>query len=227
MIVSVITPTYNRSRFIPRLIEVYKRQDYNHELMEWLVFDDGTEPVRDIFRKSCHEHLRYIHSDHRIPMGEKLNFLAKKATGDIIVVMDDDDYYPPDRISRVVAAMTAKPHILLAGSSKIFMYSTEDGKIYCAGPYHTKHSLNCALAFRPSYLKDHAYDDTEVCAVESVFLNDFTEPMIQLENQILHIIHSSNTFKNKMGISRLLETDLKLEQFIRDPELRQAFKTIQ
>ena len=226
MLVSVITPTYNRGRFIPRLIEVYKQQDYDHDLMEWLVFDDGTEPVQDIFRDHCTDHLRYTYSDKQLPMGAKLNYLARKATGDIIIVMDDDDYYPPDRVSSLVKAMTANPYTLLAGSSKVFMYSTEDKKIYCAGPYHDKHALNCTLAFRPTYLKNHAYDDDEVCAVEHVFLNEFTEPMIQMDNQILHMIHSSNTYKNKMGISLMEKTDLTLEQFIKDPALRTAFQII-
>jgi len=223
MLVSVITPTYNRARFIPRLIEVYKQQDYDHDLMEWLVFDDSTEPVRNLFKQHCTDHLRYTYSDNQLPMGTKLNYLAKQATGDIIVVMDDDDYYPPNRISSLVKAMSAQPNILLAGSSKVYMYSTEEKKIYCAGPYHDKHALNCTLAFRPSYLKDHAYDDDEVCAVERVFLNDFTEPMIQMDNQILHMIHSSNTYKNKMGVSLMEKTDLSLEHFIKDPVLRDSF----
>jgi glycosyltransferase involved in cell wall biosynthesis len=223
MIVSVITPTYNRAKFIPRLIEVYKQQDYDHDLMEWLVFDDGTEPVKDLFIDLCKETLHYTQSETRLPMGTKLNYLAKQATGDIIVVMDDDDYYPPDRISSVVKAMSAQPQKFLAGSSKVFMYSTADKTIYCTGPYHKKHALNCTLAFRPSYLKTHAYDDDEVCAVENVFLNGFTEPMIQLDNQILHMIHSSNTYKKKMGISLMEKTNLKLEDFIKDPIMRASF----
>lgn len=224
MIVSVITPTHNRARFIPRLIETYNKQDYNHDLMEWVIFDDGTEPVHDLFRASG-EHIRFIYSDIKLPMGEKLNALAKEATGDIIVVMDDDDYYPPTRISSVVAAMTADPFKEVAGSSKVYMYSTETKEIYCAGPYHKKHALNCTLAFRPSYLKKHMYDDKETCAVEHVFLNEFQTPMIQLENQILHMIHSTNTFKDKMGISRLKKTSMLIEDFIKDPELCAQFKT--
>jgi glycosyltransferase involved in cell wall biosynthesis len=225
MIVSVITPTYNRAKYIPRLIKIYEAQDYDHDLMEWLVFDDGTESVQQLFKDLCTDHLRYTYSETKLPMGEKLQFLAKQATGDIIVVMDDDDYYPPDRISSVVKAMTADPWKLVAGSSKVYMYSTEDKTIFCTGPYHDRHALNCTLAFRPSYLKTHAYDSSETCAVEHGFLNDFTEPMIQLENQILHMCHSSNTYKNKKAISYLQATTLGLEDFIKDPQLRQEFMT--
>lgn len=222
MIVSVITSTHNRPQFIPRLIKAYNNQDYDHDFMEWVILDDGTEPVDYLFKESG-EHIRYIYSDTKMTMGEKLNILNKNALGDVIIVMDDDDYYPPTRISSVVAAMTKDPFTMVAGSSKVYMYSTDTKEIYCAGPYHDNHALNCTLAYRPSYLKTHKYDDAETCAVEHVFLNEFTEPVIQLDNQILHMIHSSNTFKNKMGISLMKKTTLTLEDFIKDPELAAEF----
>ena len=222
MIVSVITSTHNRPQFIPRLIKAYNNQDYEHDLMEWVVLDDGTESVEHFF-KAAGEHVRYLSSPKKLTMGEKLNILNKNALGDVIIVMDDDDYYAPTRISSVVKAMTKDPWTLVAGSSKVYMYSTDTKEIYCAGPYHENHALNCTLAYRPSYLKNHSYDDAETCAVEHVFLNEFTEPIIQLDNQILHMIHSSNTFKNKMGISLMKKTTLRLEDFIKDPELAAEF----
>lgn len=222
MIVSVITSTHNRPQFIPRLIKAYNKQDYDHDFMEWVVLDDGTESVEHFF-KEAGEHVRYLASSKKLTMGEKLNILNTHALGDIIIVMDDDDYYPPTRVSSIVAAMTKDPATLVAGSSKVYMYSTDTKVIYCAGPYHDKHALNCTLAYRPSYLKNHKYDDAETCAVEHVFLNEFTEPVIQLDNQILHMIHSSNTFKNKMGISLMKKTTLTLEDFIKDPELAAEF----
>jgi glycosyltransferase involved in cell wall biosynthesis len=225
MIVSIITTTYNRPQFIPRLIEAYKRQTYEPLLMEWVVLDDGTEKVGHIFREQAGGlNIRYFSIDEKLPMGSKLNILNKVATGDIILVMDDDDYYPPTRVSSVVEAFQKNPKKELTGSSKVYMYATDTATIYCAGPYHDRHALNCTLAYRFTYLKTHAYDDKETCAVERVFLNDFTEPMIQLEDQILHIIHSSNTFKNKMGVSLMKKTDKTLEDFIKDPQLRAYFQ---
>jgi glycosyltransferase involved in cell wall biosynthesis len=221
MLVSVITTTYNRPQFIPRLIEAYKRQTYTSGLMEWVILDDGTEKVGHIFREQAAGlNIRYFPLAEKLPMGSKLNILNEKATGDIIIVMDDDDYYPPTRVSSVVEAFQKNPKKQVAGSSKVYMYATDTETIYCAGPYHDMHALNCTLAYRFTYLKTHAYDNDEPCAVERVFLNDFTEPMIQLEGQILHIIHSSNTFKNKMGVSLMKKTNLSLQDFITDPDMK-------
>ena len=47
--VSICTPTYNRRKFIPFIIKCYQQQTYPKQLMEWIVIDDGTDPVGDLF----------------------------------------------------------------------------------------------------------------------------------------------------------------------------------
>jgi glycosyltransferase involved in cell wall biosynthesis len=218
MFVSIITPTYNRAHFFPRLLEGYLHQTYPHE-MEWIILDDSEDP-NPFLSKLQDLTIRYITLNEKKPMGEKLNLLTKEARGDLIVVMDDDDYYPPERIEITVRAFAENPHLDIAGCSKVYMYSTATDEIYVAGPYHERHALNCTMAFRRRYLDTHAYDDAEPCAVERAITNNFTEPMIQLASKetILHIIHSSNTFKAKMSIGKLVKTSHVLEDFI-EPNL--------
>ena len=48
--ISICTPTYNRRKFIPFLIKCFKAQTYPPQLMEWIVVDDGTDPVGDLFQ---------------------------------------------------------------------------------------------------------------------------------------------------------------------------------
>ena len=51
--VSVVTPTYNRRRFIPTLIKLYKAQTYPKDRMEWIILDDGTDKVGDLFAEAA------------------------------------------------------------------------------------------------------------------------------------------------------------------------------
>jgi glycosyltransferase involved in cell wall biosynthesis len=221
MLVSVITSTYNRSRFIPALLECYRHQDYNSDFMEWLILDDseGAEQkkTQELFSAFSDKmsNIFYIHSPQKQVMGHKLNQLCSLARGDIIIVMDDDDYYPPTRVSIAVAAFIAEPEKQIAGCSKVYMYFEDEKAVYCAGPYSDTHALNCTIAFRSSYLKNHRYDATEVCAVERVFTNNFSEPMIQLDSRatILHMVHAENTFKEKKKIGLLVKTTLGLADF--------------
>uniref|UniRef100_A0A6C0BJP2 Glycosyltransferase 2-like domain-containing protein n=1 Tax=viral metagenome TaxID=1070528 RepID=A0A6C0BJP2_9ZZZZ len=190
--------------------------------MEWIILDDNSDS-QQLFDNLSERlpNIRYI-TQSPGKMGSKLNRLCKEARGKIIVVMDDDDYYRPTRVSSVVEAFQQYPKKKIAGCSKVYMYNVETGDIYVAGPYHNKHALNCTLAFRSTYLYNHSYDDEEPCAVEGRLTNNFTEPMIQLpSNQtILHMIHSSNTFKQKMSINCLEKTNFQLEYFIPNPEIK-------
>ena len=217
--VSVITSTYNRFRFISRLIEMYKSQTYPHDQMEWIILDDGDEKTGALFAAANIENIRYISLDTKLPMGAKLNRLKQEARGDITVVMDDDDYYPPTRVETAVKALTKNPSYQVAGASKVYLYYTDTDEIYCAGPYHDKHALNCTMAWRAAYALDHSYDDKEPCAVESAFLDNFTSPMVQLKSRstILHIIHSSNSFNaiKARNMGQLgFKTSLKLTDFM-------------
>ena len=210
MFVSVITVTYNRSRFIPALLKCYENQIYSHAQTEWIILDDSdpeeqhkTEALFQEFSKT-HPYIHYSVTDRK-PMGSKLNEATKLCKGDLIVVMDDDDYYPPTRISTAVKAFQANPTYQIAGCSKVYMYFQEEAQTYVAGPYHDRHALHCTMAYRSSYLKTHRYDDKESCAIERVFTNDFTEPMIQLRSKktILHMVHNSNTYRFKKSVTGL------------------------
>ena len=50
-LVSICTPTFNRRPFIENMINCYKNQTYPRNRMEWIIVDDGTDKVKDIFDK--------------------------------------------------------------------------------------------------------------------------------------------------------------------------------
>ena len=66
--VSVLTPTYNRRRFIPSLIECFKNQIYPMNRIEWIILDDGDE-VEDLFLTSGINNIRYYHEDVKLNFG--------------------------------------------------------------------------------------------------------------------------------------------------------------
>ena len=227
MLVSVITVTCNRSSFLPALLKCYQEQTYNHNQMEWLILDDSPEEEQERTQELMYTFLkenenralniRYIRSNTKQVMGKKLNLITSLCRGSIIVVMDDDDYYPPTRVSTVMEAFHRNPTYKLVGCSKIYMYFQEEEAIYVAGPYHEKHAIHCTMAYRASYLLDHAYDDEEVCAIEKVFTNNFTEPMIQLDTMrtILHTVHSNNTYKKKKDVTGLRRTSFTKDTWLK------------
>jgi glycosyltransferase involved in cell wall biosynthesis len=229
--VSVLTPTYNRRKFLPALIECYKAQSYPAKNMEWIILDDGTDCVKDVFETLAKDipNLRYIRLEEKKLIGAKRNILNAEAKGEIMVAMDDDDYYHIDRVHHVVQKFIQNPIIDLAGSSELYMFYTDIKEIYKLGPYHAKHATNGTMAYRKSYGKSHLYDETVTHAEERSFLENYRNSMIQLDpfKVMLVISHSENTFdKKKMRESLnpfVNKTNFKMNNFIKSASLRKFY----
>ena len=233
--VSIVTPTYNRRKFIPILIRLFLEQTYHKDRMEWIVLDDGSDPVEDIFKDHANKlpMLRYIRETTKMTIGAKRNRLNLEAKGDIIIAMDDDDYYPPERVAHVVRKFQQNPTVELAGSSEAYMYYTDIKTIYKLGPYHANHATNGTMAWRRSYALKHAYDETVTHAEEKSFLEEYRNPMIQLDPRKVMLVfaHAENTY-NKIAMREpennpfVKKTVFKMRDFIRNAEVRGFFSSL-
>lgn len=227
--VSVLTPTYNRRRFLPYAIKCYEAQTYPKDRMEWIILDDGTDSVEDLFKDLKIPNLKYIRLNEKLLIGAKRNILHKESKGDILVSMDDDDYYHPDRVHHVVQKFGMNPTVKLAGSSEIYIYYSDNQKIYKFGPYGPRHCTNGTMAVRREYALSHLYDETVKNAEERSFLEGYKHPMIQLDpfKVMLVISHTENTYDKKKMRDQVspfvATTNFKIKDFIRPSELRQFY----
>jgi len=226
--VSVCTPTFNRRPFIPYIINIFEQQTYPKDRMEWIVIDDGTDPVGDLFENV--PQVKYIRCEEKMTLGKKRNMMHDHAKGEILVYMDDDDYYPPERVEHAVETLKKNPNAMAAGSSKIYIYFKHNKTMYTFGPYGPNHATAGTFAFRRELLKTTRYEDTAAIAEEKVFLKNYTVPFVQLDPRktILVFSHDHNTFDKR----RLLEnpnpqivksTPIKVRDFISDESIRSFF----
>ena len=226
--VSICTPTFNRRPFFEYTIKCYQHQDYPHDLMEWIIIDDGTDKIEDLVAHI--PGVKYFKYDEKMTLGKKRNLMHEKSKGDIIVYMDDDDYYPPERVSHAVNMLQTHPSALCAGASEIYIYFKHIDKMYQFGPYGPNHATAGTFAFKRKLLENHRYNDEAALAEEKEFLKNYTVPFVQLEPKktILVFSHRHNTFDKK----RLLEqpdnhvqkpSDKTVEQFVKDPDFRDFY----
>lgn len=230
--VSIVTPTYNRRSFIPILIECIKAQNYPHERIEWVVYDDGTDKIEDILLPHKKDMtIQYHTSDTKLNIGIKRNRLNEWARGDVIVTMDDDDYYCPDRVSHAIFVLNSKK-ANIAGSSRNRLYFTDDASIWEVGPYNTTHATFGTMAYTKDYAKKHKCDETVVYAEEVSFTNSYSEPLVQLDPDkvMLVICHSDNTFNKKKlrndPTPFFRKTGLKLRNILKNTKIREFYGTL-
>lgn len=231
--VSVLTPTANRRKFIPAAITCFKNQTYPHNRMEWIILDDGTDKVKDLFDAAGLPNVRYVAlpDGEKLPIGAKRNRMNDMATGDICVAWDDDDYYPPDRIRKSVTKLrsTTGQRVPVVGSSQLYLYFTDRDEIWSIGPYAPNHCTNGTMAYWRDYTKTHRYDDTAEKAEEKKFMDDWATPVHQMkpEDTMLVLCHAHNTFDKRILLTQnnplLKKVPVKMRQLVKDKSLRDFY----
>jgi len=110
MLISVITPTYNRARFLPETIASVANQTYPY--VEHIVVDDGsTDETPELL--SRYPNLTVIRQPNK---GESyaVNAGMRAAKGDIIVVINSDDPMRPGALHAAANTLLQHPDAVLA-----------------------------------------------------------------------------------------------------------------
>jgi len=219
--VSICTPTFNRRPFIPFIARCVELQDYPKERLEWIIVDDGTDPIRDLVVHI--PYVNYVRIDERLLLGKKRNLMHTYCSGDIILYMDDDDYYPPTRVSHAVDILTRYPNFLIAGCSALHVYIPTKHELYVCGPYAQNHATAATFAFRKELLLQTQFNDTSAISEEKEFLKNYTIPLIQLNTlQTIIVcghIHNSASKEFMTTIStetKTVKSDLNIMDYITD-----------
>ncbi|MBU1983655.1 glycosyltransferase, partial [bacterium] len=108
-LVSVVTPVFNRARFIGKAIESVQRQT----LMGWeyIIVDNGsTDETRDVVRAYAAKdsRVRLIEYDRNV-IAESLNTGVRAACGRYVAQLDSDDEYLPHTLEKMTSALAANP----------------------------------------------------------------------------------------------------------------------
>lgn len=236
--VSIVTPTYNRRRFIPRLISYILSQTYPLARMEWVILDDGTDSIEDLVAplRSKGLEIQYIRvgadEGPKLTVGAKRNRLHAAARGEILVCMDDDDFYSPERVAHAVSTLRSRKGAALCGASRNHLYYVDDGSIWSCGPYAPNHATFGTMAFTREYARTHPCDESVLFAEEISFTRKYQEPLLQLNPMrvMLVICHASNTFDKKdlrkKGDPLIKPTSLKLRNFVSDADARAFYAAL-
>ena len=110
LLVSIITPTFNRGEFLEKNILSIKNQNYKN--IEHIVTDGGsTDNSLDILKKyEGTYNLKWV-SEKDNGCANAMNKGFKMASGDIFCWLDADDYYLPGTLEKVVKIFQNNPNV--------------------------------------------------------------------------------------------------------------------
>lgn len=104
MLISIITPTYNRGSLLRECFSSLVNQTNLN--FEWIVIDDGsTDQTEEIIQKISQENHQFPIYYYKKKNGGKhtaLNFAMSKVNGNVCCILDSDDVFIPDAIQKMI-----------------------------------------------------------------------------------------------------------------------------
>jgi glycosyltransferase involved in cell wall biosynthesis len=222
LFISVLTPVWNRSKMLPRVLESLNKQTYKN--FEWLVGNDGST---DDFQ-SRFDHLVarssfpivLIDSNIRVGKAKIDNCLIKESSGDLILWCDSDDILVPTALQEIADSWNSIPEAYLSefigltaicSANQIPLLSNElpESNFYPSwNDLECKYNIKQDMVFvtRASALKNHPFPEVDYVVPErAVWTKIGTEKTIFI-NKILKEVEYGNpnaiSFSGKMQFCR-------------------------
>ena len=167
--VSIITLTRDRRMFIPLAKYCFLAQTYPEHLLEWVIVDDGTDPIKDMI--SDLPNVTYVLVDEPMTIGAKRNLAISKAKHDVLVMMDDDDVYPNNSVLSRVAHMIAEPRKECLFSTVLPCYEIHETKSFMNVPPITldmsKRVSEATLCFTRAFWTERGFPDQQIAEADA------------------------------------------------------------
>ena len=215
--ISILTPTYNRRKFLPLMIHNIISFDYDKKLIEWVIYDDNKDNplfTVDTLEKTKKEIfpviLKYIYRPQRhLGIGEKRNLLVKNSNNKILVNMDDDDIYIPSYIKYSIHIMKQNKVGIVGSNQMLFCYPHHDYKFTFIKCSAKRQAHEATMVFTRKYWRAMTGFNKSGTGEGSGMI-DFNEKscaLTEVMQCMICICHKENTC-NK---DKFLDKDIKIE----------------
>jgi glycosyltransferase involved in cell wall biosynthesis len=118
MRISVIIPTYNRAKTLPRALDSVYAQ--THQADEVILVDDGSVDGTCEMLAERYPACRYLTQQNQ-GVSSARNLGISQASGDWIALLDSDDAWRPEKLALQSEALAAHPHLRLCHSEEIWI----------------------------------------------------------------------------------------------------------
>lgn len=126
---SVIVCTYNRSKYLPDLLQSLKNQELDREIFELLIIDNNsTDETSDILKRFIKENpdIKAGYFPEQNPgLSHARNRGIKESRGKVLVFIDDDAVAIPGYLKEIAAYFNSNPDVPAGGGKIIPEYEKE------------------------------------------------------------------------------------------------------
>jgi len=139
--VSILTPVYDRKRFLPLMIQNMISINYPKNNLEWIILDswskDGkvAEPLFKSEEEIRHYSriigipIRYHYRAEALSIGKKRNMLVKLSQYKYCINVDSDDIYLPDYILYSIRCLLKEKKECCGSPEMLFIFPKDEYKV--------------------------------------------------------------------------------------------------
>jgi hypothetical protein len=200
--VSIITLTKDRRPFIALAKYCYLLQTYPEDKMEWVIVDDGDDPIEDTLIGI--PNVTYVKCDTGMTIAAKRNLGVQKAAYDILLHADDDDVYPENTVLHRVAMMMKEPSRECAFCTTIPCYDITKYSSFMNVPPMilpmSERVSEATLIYTRKFWEENKFDETVKVGEGDAFIRGREQMCRELSPQevIVSLIHPKNTSSRKL-----------------------------
>ena len=173
-LVTVLTTTYNHSKFIANCIKSVLAQTYDN--WEQVIIDDGsTDGTGEIVKEFDDKRIVYVKQPHVgvHRLSETYNRGLKLARGNLIAILEGDDMFPKRKLELQIDSL-ADDTILSFGKC---IRIDKDGKFLGIDPPNFKQFINMTNWLQPLLLQDYITGGTVMIKKEALLkIGGFIQP---------------------------------------------------
>jgi hypothetical protein len=163
--ISILTPTFNRKRFLPLMLYNIYHFNYPKEKIEWNIlesndnslnnyeklFNDKSE-IADLEEKLGIK-IKYEYNDYEMSIGKKRNWLSNTGSHEYLINMDDDDLYLPSYLNHSIDILMNTNKEITGCLDMLFIYPQKN---------YQMSFIRCVRDFR-------LYHEATLCMTKSYF----------------------------------------------------------
>lgn len=200
--VSIVTITKDRRIFMPLAKYCYMIQSYPEEKMEWVIVDDGDDPIEDTLIGV--PNVKYVRCEQGLTISQKRNLGVKNAMYDIVAFMDDDDVYPNNSVLQRVAMILKEPTKQCGFCTTIPCYDITKYSSFMNVPPITlpisERVSEATLIFTKKFWEEVPFDDSVHIGEGNAFIRDREQMCREISPQevIVSLVHPKNTSSRKL-----------------------------
>jgi hypothetical protein len=171
--ISILTPTFNRKKFLPLMVNNIYHFTYPKEKIEWNILESNDNSLDDyerIFKEETEIRdleeklgikIKYEYIENGMNISEKRNWLSDKSSYEYLINMDDDDLYLPSYLNHSIDILMNTNKEITGSLDMLFIYPQKDYQcsfIRCVRDFRLYHEAT--LCMKKSHWEKYKYEES-------------------------------------------------------------------